>query len=141
MIEDHRNKFTSQIRENLWAIVKILYNSKDYTSLYDASSRLGIEKERARQAFKSGKGTEVLLGLILDYYGFQVSEIRKNLPKLRKMMTKAGELTVAEELIEEVRGRLSENEVIAELRTIIARDEIRAELGLKNRAGRPKNKS
>ena len=139
MKASNKSKLTPQIRKNLWAIVEFLYNNDDYTSLYDAADRLGIDKERARQAIKSGKGTEVLLGLTLDYYGIQASQVKKNLPKLRKMMVNPGKLTVTEELIAEVRRRLSDNEFITELRSIIARDEIQTELGLKKRVGRPKN--
>ena len=130
---DKKEKLTSQIKNNLWDVVRTLYSSDDYTSLYNAASHLGIEKERARQALKSGKGTEVLLGLILNYYGIDVFAIKNHLPKLRKIITHPVKLTKTEELIEEIRKRLSDNEFIAELRTIIARDEIRTELGLKKR--------
>lgn len=142
MMSKENKNLTSQIRGNLWSIVKILYDSDDYDPLYTAADRLSIERERARQAFKSGKGTEVLLGLILDYYGVDALAVSKSLPKLRKMMDRpGGKLTVTEELIEEARRRFSDNEFIAELRTIIARDEIRTELGLKKRAGRPRKKT
>ena len=130
---DKKEKLTSQIKNTLWEIVRTLYSSDDYTSLYNAAYHLGIEKERARQALKSGKGTEVLLGLILNYYGIDTFEIKKNLPKLRKIITHPVKLTKIEELIEEIRKRFSDNEFIAELRTIIARDEIRTELDLKKR--------
>ena len=131
MAAKDRSGLTAQIKENLWAIVRTLYDIHDYTALFDAANRLGIDKERARQAMKSGKGTEVLLGLILDYYGIQASEIKDNLPKLRKTIVKPEQLTATEELVEELRRRLSRDELIVELRTIIARDEIRTELGLK----------
>ena len=129
---------TEQVRSNLWAILKTLFDGDDYTDLYNVADDVGIERESARQAYKYGKGTEVMLVLILTFFGIKPSQIKNQVPKIRKMFDGSGKLSVIEELIEETRTRLSDNEFIAELRTIIARDEIRTELGLKKRAGRPR---
>lgn len=131
---------TEQIRESLWSIVKVLYDGNDYESLYTAADKIGIDRERARQAYKSSKGLEVMVALILVHFGILPSDIKKNIPKIRKMLTGPGKLSTTENLIEEARSRMSDNEFIGELRTIIARDDIRTELGLKKRAGRPKKK-
>ena len=127
-----KGQFESEdVRETLRVLLGVLYSENE--QLYAAAQSVGVSKERARQAHKYGKSLEVMLALVFSYFGMSAKDIPGHIPKLRKMFSQPGKLTVVEELIEEVRRRISENEFVAELRTIIARDEIRSELGLKKK--------
>jgi hypothetical protein len=119
------------------AILEELY--PDSLSLHKAATVLGISGETARQARDYGKGSvRTINGLILLALGLQPQDLASHLPRIRRMFSEKGKLSVLEELIEEVRHKYGHIEMIAWLRLLLARYEIEKDLGIRKTVGRPK---
>lgn len=96
-------------------------------------------RERARQARDYGKSVTVMLELILDSTDLDTKDIHKKIAKILNSK-RTGQLKVFDELMAEVIKMYGLNEVIAWLRLLIAKHEIREEMGLiKKRGRKPKS--
>lgn len=123
-------EFEEKLKEGQKAILQALY-PEDYVKLKEASKKLGINFERARQARQYGKGSTVTInGLIFMGLGIHPNEIKQYIPKVREILSENTKMSVIDELIEDARALYGENELIAWLRLLLARHQVESELGL-----------
>ena len=135
-----KDQVQKQLRETIKALLCIMY--ADTKDLRAAAQKLDLPFETARQARDYSKGSVTTINsLILHGFGIAPQDLQKNLPKIRKMFDKSGELTTLERLVEDALSKYGQNELIAWLRLLIARYEIEKDLGIRKKAGRPPKKN
>lgn len=134
-----KNQGAKQLREALKALLGIMY--ADTKALRAAAEALDLPYETARQAKDYGKGSVTTInGLILHGLGITPQNLQNQLPKIRKMFSSPGELTILEKLIEDALYKYGQNDLIAWLRLLNARYDIEKELGIRKSVGRPSKK-
>ncbi len=140
-------KTRSNLRAGLQGILQAMYPT--LTDLYRVSDKIyppknAAEKkknrERSRHAKDYGKSPIVMAELILGGIDVNPTDLPKYIPKIRKLLKNKEQLSLLDSLLDDVIRRYGTNEVIAWLRLLIAKDEIREEMGLTKRRGRQKNK-
>lgn len=141
------SKTRNSLREGLQSLLQAMYPTLD--GLYAVSDEIypteDLEekkknREKSRQARDYGKSPIVMVELLLAGFDVKPDEFSRYVPKIRKFLKNKKELSILDELFEEVIRMYGVNEVIAWLRLLIAKHEIKEELGLSPKKGRrPKN--
>ena len=133
-------KSRNNVREVLQGILQEMYPTPK--GLYRISDRIYPHKnleerkknrEKSRQARDYGKSPIVMAELILAGLDISPPDLPKYIPKIRKLLRSKEKDTMLDSLFNDVIRRYGTNEVIAWLRLLIAKHEIREELGLDKR--------
>ncbi len=136
----NKKELNEQINGLHRAILQSMY--PDAKSLERAAKALKISKETVRQARDYNKGSaQTITGLMIHGGELSPKDILEKIPHIRKAMTtKNKKLSVIDKLIESVRTKYSEDEIIAWLRLLLARYEVELESGIRRKPGRPKKR-
>lgn len=107
----------------------------------EAVKETGLSLSTVNQAATNGKGSAVTHGLLICY-GLKLNpaNLEAHLPKFKKLFAGAEKFSVLDESLQKVLKVYSVDEIILFLETMLAKDKIERSMGLKKKAGRPRNK-